>query len=322
MFKSKFFIYLQYLIFILASIYLINYCFKNIDFNKFYSILLKGNYSMAFWVFVSSVTVYVSRINRWSIILSKVNESIPFMNNFSSIAVGYLVSFFFPRGGEIVKCLVLKKTDNLIIQKSLISTFFERLTDIICLGLLICLLLFLEFYSDSKLVTNILNLTQLFSNNKIWYVIICVAIFGVLLLLFYKKIKYNWFVTLMNHLKEMLNLVSNIKFLAHSIFIWINYFLMTYLWFFVFVETSNLSLLQALQVSLIGSVARSIPLPGGALGAYHAAVAYALVKMNIDKEIALSLTFIIHGFQTAFTFLAGIIGIYWLAIVKKIYRIK
>jgi uncharacterized membrane protein YbhN (UPF0104 family) len=73
---------------------------------------------------------------------------------------------------------------------------------------------------------------------------------------------------------------------------------------------------------MVGTIARSLPLPGGAVGAYHLAVAYALTAMNIDKETALGLAFIIHGFQTIYTIFAGIIAIVWLFVFDKSYRIK
>lgn len=320
--KPKIFIYFQYLLFLICSIFLVYYCYNNFDFNKFQTILSMGNYTVAIWVLLSSVLVYISRIYRWNIILSKVNENISFMNNFSSVAIGYLVSFFFPRGGEVVKCLILKKTDSLTIEKSLIATFFERFTDIIFLALYASLLFVLEYYYQSKLVTNLINPMSVFKTNKVWLILLSVLLIGLISYFVYKKIRNYWLNNIVNHLKELFSLVTNLKFITHSIFIWFNYFLMTYLWFFVFESTSNLTVLQAFQVSLIGAVARSIPLPGGALGAYHAAIAFALTSMNIEKEIALSLGFIIHGFQTLFTFLAGFIGLFWLVIVKKIYRIK
>jgi uncharacterized membrane protein YbhN (UPF0104 family) len=73
---------------------------------------------------------------------------------------------------------------------------------------------------------------------------------------------------------------------------------------------------------MLGTVARSLPLPGGAVGAYHITVAYGLHSMNIDNETALSLAFIIHGFQTLFTILAGTVAVVWLFVIRKNYRIK
>ncbi len=324
MFKSKIFVIIQYLLFIIASAWLIKYCFNKIDINSFYNILIKGNYWMAFWVFLFSILVYISRILRWQIILNKVDEKIGFMNNFSAVALGYMVSFIFPRGGELVKCAVLKKTNGLSLHKSISSIFFERLVDIFCLFILIVSLIFGESISKKYLMLSWINPEKFLQGNNIW-ILIAFGIIGILVLAyFYNKFKHknNWLITFLNNIKLLLVLLSNLRFLAHTIFIWVSYFLMTYLWFFVFKQTANLSFFQTFQIMMVGTIARSLPLPGGAVGAYHLAVAFALTTMNIDKETALGLAFIIHGFQTIFTIFAGIIAIIWLFVFDKSYRIK
>jgi len=324
MFKSKIFVVIQYLVFIVASAWLVKYCFNKIDVNSFYNTLIKGNYWMAFWVFLFSVLVYISRILRWQIILNKVDENIGFMNNFSAVALGYLVSFIFPRGGEVVKCAVLKKTNDLSLHKSISSIFFERIIDSLCLLLLVLSLFLLEIFSKKYLILSWIKPEDFFKGNKIW-ILVSIGLLGLITLVyFYKKYKYqnNWLITFLNNIKLMFALLSNWKFLAQTLFIWISYFLMTYLWFFVFNQTSNLTFLQSFQIMIVGVIARSLPLPGGAVGAYHLAVAYALTTMNIDKETALGLAFIIHGFQTIFTIFAGIIAIIWLFVFDKSYRIK
>lgn len=321
-FKSKIFVAIQYLIFIGASIFLLKYCIEKIDFNTFYLTLSKGNYWVAAGVFVFSVFSYVSRIFRWQIILNRVNENPSFMNNFSAVALGYLVSFIFPRGGEVVKCMVLNKTDNLTINKSISSTFFERIIDSLCLLTLIAAVLTLETINNNKLIINLIDLSKFSPNVKLWWLVII----GILVLLlgykFYIKFKNKWLVSFINNLKQMIGLLTHYKFTLHTIFIWLSYYLMTYLWFFVFEPTSNLSLFQAFQIMMLGTVARSLPLPGGAVGAYHLTVAYGLHAMKIDNETAMSLAFLIHGFQTLFTILAGSIALIWLFVINKNYRIK
>ncbi len=324
MFKSKLFLAIQYLFFIGASVWLINYCFHKVDINKFYSALALGNYWIAFIVFLFSILVYVSRITRWNIILKTVDEDISFMNNFSSVALCYLVSFFFPRGGEAVKCLVLNKTDDLSISKSISSTFFERLVDMICLLILIAILFILELINNSNLITQLVNPKSFLQGNKIWFLLALLILGVAIVYVIYKKYKakFTWLFSFIDNLKKMVGLLANIKFTLHTVFIWLSYYLLTYLWFFVFDQTSNLTVFQAFQVMMVGTVARSIPLPAGALGAYHAAVVFALTYMKVDYDIAFSLAFIIHGFQTVFTFMCGLVAIFWLVVVKKIYRIK
>jgi uncharacterized protein (TIRG00374 family) len=323
MFKSKIFVGFQYLIFIVISAVLLKLSFNKIDVNSFYNTLIVGNYWVALWVFIISILAYVSRIYRWNIILKKVNANIGFMNNFSAIAIGYLVSYIFPRGGEVVKCMLLKKTDNLSISQSVSSTFFERIVDLLCLVILLVFVFGAEFITNNYLITNLVNPNQFIKNYRIWAVIAVGIIIAIIGFVIYNKFKTKdtWLVGFINNLKEMLSLLVNIRFSLHTIFIWLSYYLMTYLWFFVFESTSNLSLFQAFQIMMIGTVARSLPLPGGAIGAYHLAIVFGLTAMGIDKELALGMSFIIHGFQTIFTVFAGFVGIVWL-FINKTYRIR
>ena len=185
-------------------------------------------------------------------------------------------------------------------------------------------LFLLEILSKKYLILSWIKPEDFLKGNKIW-ILVSIGLLGLIALVyFYRKYKYqnNWLITFLNNIKLMFALLSNLKFLAHTLFIWISYFLMTYLWFFVFEQTSNLTFLQSFQIMIVGVIARSLPLPGGAVGAYHLAVAYALTTMNIDKETALGLAFIIHGFQTIYTIFAGIIAIIWLFVFDKSYRIK
>ena len=191
MFKSKIFVIIQYIFFIIASAWLLKYCFNKIDVNSFYNILIKGNYWMAFWVFLFSVLVYISRILRWQIILNKVDEKIGFMNNFSAMAAGYLVSFIFPRGGEVVKCAILKKTNDLSLQKSISSIFFERIIDSLSLLLLVLSLFILELFTKKYLILSWIAPEKYLNGTKIWFL----ATAGIIVLLmmgyFYRKFKYT-----------------------------------------------------------------------------------------------------------------------------------
>ena len=266
MFKSKVFVVIQYLLFIIASVWLVKYCFNKIDVNSFYNILIKGNYWMAFWVFLVSVLVYIARILRWQIILTKVDEKINFMNNFSAVALGYLVSFIFPRGGEVVKCAVLKKTNGLSLHKSISSIFFERIIDSLSLLFLLLSLFIIEIFTNKYLILSWINPEKNLQGNNIW-ILVSIVIIGLSVLAYlYHKFKHqnNWLITFLNNIKLLFALISNIEFLTHTLIIWISYFLMTYLWFFVFEQTSSLTFLQSFQIMIVGVIARSIPLPGAA----------------------------------------------------------
>src|ERR1019366_904470 len=74
-------------------------------------------------------------------------------------------------------------------------------------------------------------------------------------------------------LKEGLTSITMLKqkklFILYTFLIWVCYYLMTYFWFFVFKETSVLTLGACLTILSIGTIGRSVPIQGGGMGAYH-----------------------------------------------------
>ncbi|MES2654667.1 MAG: lysylphosphatidylglycerol synthase transmembrane domain-containing protein [Bacteroidota bacterium] len=324
MFKSKTILIIQYIAFALISVGLVYYCFGKIDLSTFYNTLLKGNYSILFLVTIVSLVVYYIRIKRWQYLLKSLHYKLAFNTGFASLASCYLVSFVVPRAGEIVRCAITKQTDKIDLTANATSIIFERLVDILCLFILLVSLLGIELFIDTKILLNWIDFNSYVLLIKKYAFLGIIGVVAVGIFLYLNKIqKINQFlIKLWLDIKILLQYATNIGFLAQTLAIWCCYFLMTYLWFFVFESTSQLSLLQALQITLVGSLARSLPLPGGAMGAYHLAVALALNKMHIDNETALSLAFIIHGFQTVYTFFVGSTSLTWLLLTNKIYRIK
>jgi uncharacterized protein (TIRG00374 family) len=318
MVKANFLSVFKYLIFILIGFLLIYFSLKKIDLAEFYKSFSNGNYWIGLVVFMVSCLVYFIRIKRWNLILNQVNENATFMNNFSAIAFGYLVSFVVPRGGEVVRLVSIKKTDAVPLGKSIPSVVFERLVDVFCLAILITGVLLSEYFSANRLFLN-LNLSQYFIQEKLLYLVGLGLLFLALAWILFKKFKekLSWFIDYFHSTKTVFYLVKNLKFVSYTILIWFGYFLMTYLWFYIFNETQHLSIFQAFQVMVVGTMARSIPLPGGSIGAYHLAVAFALTSMQINNETALALAFVIHGFQTLFTIIFGLVGLIWLFFNNK-----
>ncbi len=324
MLKSKPIVVAQYLLFIAISFWLIYFSFSKVDLVDFYEKLLTGNYSLLVLVFIVSVVVYIIRVKRWQFLLNILQQNLSFKRGFAALASCYLVSFAIPRAGEIVRCLITKRTDSIDLASNGISIVFERLVDILCLFMLLVCVLGIEFLSESKILINWIDFGSYLVVIKKYAFLLGIIIFSLTVFLYLNKInRIKLFVLkIWNHLKHLLAYAKNWSFIMQTFSIWLCYFFMTYLWFFVFKSTSQLSLVNALQITLVGSLARSLPLPGGAMGAYHIAVAFALNKMGIDNETALALAFIIHGFQSIFTLLMGGGSLIWLSLNNKIYFIK
>ena len=123
---------------------------------------------------------------------------------------------------------------------------------------------------------------------------------------YYKKLK-----NILNDLKDGLTSLREIKdktpFILHTIFIWAMYILMTYVCFFAIKETSNLTLLDGVYMTIIGGLGMIVPSQGG-IGSYHLAVKTGLTGIGIAVQPALMFAFAVHTAQTLMTILFGIIS--------------
>jgi len=102
---------------------------------------------------------------------------------------------------------------------------------------------------------------------------------------------------------------------AHSLFIWLMYYLMVYVVFFALPETSNLTISDGIFIMAVGSLGMVAPVPGG-MGAYHGAVMLGLFLLGIPKEVGLSFAVIVHTTQTLLALITGPIAIFMTSLAK------
>lgn len=312
MFKSKTTIFIQYVLFLLVGYFLVRHCFKNINLNELTEKLKSGNYYIAFPVLLISLLVYFFRIQRWNILLNSLEIPVKKNNQFIALSLCYLVNFAVPRFGEITRAIVLKRTDKVAINESLATIVFERTADLFCLGILTVVALFSETYQHSDVVIQFVKKASEINFPAtillLFFLCILVAI-GILIKLLKKKnIVSLWISGFISSFKKLLKIKHISRFSFYTILIWFCYYLMTYLWFFTFTDSSSLSFYKAFQVMLIGTFARTIPVQAGSAGVYHNAVSYTLNLMGLSLITGNALAIIIHGFQTLFTIVIGAIA--------------
>lgn len=316
--------FISFILLLLLGILLFWLSFRQIKLHEIILVLSKGNYEIAIPVFAISLTGYWFRIKRWQLMLNAIQLKAPSNQLFASLCVGYLVNYAFPRLGEITRCLLLKRTARLPVDKTLITIIAERTFDTICLLFLslVAWIIYADLASDffSRQIWN--PLAQKFSNS-IHFLIFIGAAFVLLALLIWRlrKISGNkmaskmeeWKITFLN----MLNIELKSLFFLYTVCIWSCYLLMTFLWFFIFDESSHLQLSDAFLVMIIGSIGRSIPIQGGGMGAYHFLVSQSLLLFGIPLLTGNALALVIHGAQSILTFVTGIICYLWILVIFK-----
>lgn len=310
--------YLSYTIYMLAGLMFMWAAVSNVSINEVIEVLQKGNYILAIPVLAVSVSGYVLRITRWQLMLKQLNVHINKKTLLASLCIGYGVNYAVPRLGELTRCALLRKSHQLPLDKSLISIALERLVDTLCLLILLVMLVLL--YSA--------DVTQFIYSN-IWVqlqgrftythaIIFSLLLLSVAIAIYFVYLKARKsFLFYKNITSQLLSALLIPSFWIYTTSIWICYYLMTYLWFFTFTETSILTVGDAFFIMIIGSIGRSVPIQGGGLGAYHFLVAHACVLLGISLTAGNALAIVIHGIQSVFTLvLTGIAYIWYVKTYK------
>lgn len=272
-----------------------------------------------------SFLVYVLRVLRWQMLIKALGQKASFGNALSALSIGYFVNFFFPRLGEVTRCLSLKKQYRIPFIQLLGTVIIERVIDIVSLFIVLLLTIILQFNQIIEFVTN--NIFFPFYDGIIVKIIdgngkMLIIVLGAISILFFLFLSFRRYirekspkliVQFFQGLKEGLYTIAKLQqkklFLLYTLLIWVCYYFMTFLWFFVMKETLVLSWGASLTILSIGTIGRSVPIHGGGMGAYHFLVTNVVLLYGIDEHSGKMLATLIHGGQTIFTFAMGIVGL-------------
>ncbi|MBO9698989.1 MAG: flippase-like domain-containing protein [Sporocytophaga sp.] len=266
---------------------------------------------------------HLSRARRWNLLMEPLGYKPKLYRTFIGLMIGYFANLVIPRMGEVTRCAVLNRTDNVPVDKAFGTVVAERIFDFICLLILISLSLILEFDRFSSFLSEkILNketptAEASLTSSPLFFasilLVICVSGF----ILFRNKIKklsiyQKGFDFVTNFLKGILEGFMSVRklsrrkeFVFHTLFIWVCYYFMTYLVFFSMDATSLLSPIAGLVILVVGGLGMSAPVQGG-IGAFHKLVTAALEGFyNVDKEDGMAFSFVIHGSQTMTIVIVG-----------------
>ncbi len=113
-----------------------------------------------------------------------------------------------------------------------------------------------------------------------------------------------------NGLKTITKLKRKGEFIFHTVFIWLNYALMTWVVVFSLESTSHLTFGNSIFILVIGGLAMSAPVPSG-LGAFHYIVSRGLLFVNgIPIEDGLAYALLTHESQLIFVAIVGAISFF------------
>ena len=252
--------------------------------------------------------------------------------SFLAVMVCYLGNMAIPRLGEVARCTIMKKEENIPVTFSLGTVITDRLLDLFMLMLFTMFLLAMQF--------NLLkSYFSQFIDNKLpflitlWPYLILAGIIGLLLILFvirkskkednpnsvYFKIKQKT-IELISGVKAIKNVENPLGFWLSTLGIWALYFAMLYVISFGYAPTAELSLMAGIAVLVMGSLGMAAPVNNG-IGAYQALVASILVIYGISHNDGYVFAVVSHGSQVVSVIIFGFLSLLILNFRKKKKRI-
>ncbi len=310
---------IKYILLLVVGITLLILAFQGQNVDQLISDLTKADYKWVAASLLGCFAAHILRAWRWKMMITSLGHGTPSLLNVCyAVMIGYMANVAFPRMGEISRCGVINKTDNIPIVKLIGTVIVERIVDLLMLAIVLALGIILQFdlLSDFlydnvlvKLDGNAGNLTVL-----VFAALILVLAIGLLYLLLKKKklgIRnriYSFFMDVKSGVLSVKDLHNKGGFILSSVVIWLLYGLSTYLCFFALEATSGLDILASLSVLVFSSLGMIVPVQGG-IGAFHYMVSEGLMVYNIPKTDGLAYALLIHSSQTLLILFAGAISV-------------
>lgn len=323
---------LRYIFFFCLGLGLLLLAFRNQDPSELFSELLKVEF---IWVVISMIfgaLAIVSRAIRWLNLIESLGYSSSKANSIYAVAIGYLSNIAIPRAGEITRCTSLNQTEKVPIDKLFGTIILERIIDLLILIGIIGVTFILKFnYIREFFLSAFNNFNQQELINIILIILCTIILLSLSFLAFKNQIKSfsiydrirQFFIGFKDGVKSFSQVKNKFNFWAHTVFIWVMYFAMTYVCFFCIPATSQLSLSDGLFIMVIGGIGMVIPTPGG-FGSYHLAVQSGLMllgiredTLHINTDIGLLFATTVHSAQTLMTLVFGSVSLFLLVIHKK-----
>jgi glycosyltransferase 2 family protein len=317
---------LKFIAFLFVGIVLLWFAFLNVNFTRLVADLKEANYTWLLLSVLFGFFAFVSRARRWVLLIHPLGFNPSLRTSFYSLMTGYLANLALPRIGEITRCVALGKKEKIPVDQLIGTVVIERTIDFLSLLFIMVILIFTSgnqinlFLKESILVPiqqklfSVIGVTWI-----IWVILFTLLIIMLLLTIRYKKSlrKIRFFSKLfdvargiINGLKTITNLKRKWEFVFHTIFIWLNYTLMTWVVVFSLESTSHLTLGDSIFLLVIGGLAMSAPVQSG-LGAFHYIISRGLlIVKGIPLEDGLVYALLTHESQLIFVAIIGTISFF------------
>ena len=238
------------------------------------------------------------RAYRWNILLKPLGYNLLTHRTYIAVMVGYFANNLVPRLGEVTRCGILKKNDNVSMTSAFGSVVAERALDLLMLILLAGITFIVEFdklhgFVLEKINENVPDSSSTY-NMAFTFVGILIAL-AVIAFFLFKMMKEKFhrnglYIKVRQLIKELLEGFLSIRkldnqtaFWLSTVGIWVLYYLMLIVVFFAFPPTKSLPLVAGLTLLIMSGLGMSAPVQGG-IGVFHILVSSVLVLYGLSPE--------------------------------------
>lgn len=289
------------------------------------------------WVILSVIISFLShfiRAYRWNYLLENYSYKTDLWTSNAAVFIGYLANYGLPRMGEVSRCAVVSKYNNIPLDIALGTVIAERVVDLLLMFVLFILVVLFQ-YNDLQSLLNKYILDPV--SEKFSLIHLIMLLVGVLLviLIFYWVNKSNRqrkqentsslfhkiFQVVQNLMAPLLR-IHKIKqplaFWTMSIVIWLLYFLSMYFCALSMSDLKHITFLNIMVLFLFGTIG-VIVTPGG-IGAYHFLITELLVFYGIQNASAVAFPWLVWGTQFLMVLLLGGLSFILLPIIHSNYK--
>jgi uncharacterized membrane protein YbhN (UPF0104 family) len=264
--------------------------------------------SFAFWL----------RAVRWRKLLLPIDGSITRMTAFNGINIRNISNFVFPRIGEFIRCGVITRRSEPVspddpehkkasYDKVLGTVVLERSWELLVMLLLLAVVVVGGFNRfGGFFVEQIWTPMAQRLDFSIWWIVAVLAVAGVAgcyALWRYRDTNpvfskvWGIFRGILQGFASCLKMDRKWMFFAYTAFIWMTYWLMAASTVWAAPFLSELDLIDALFLSLVGGLGFAVPVPGG-IGAFHFIISLALSAIyGIPTELGIIYATLSHTSQ-------------------------
>lgn len=303
---------------------LLYFSFKAVSWADFIDGIRNCRWEYVMLAMVASIVAAWLRGIRWRQLLLPIDPSTKKITTFNAVNIGYIANFVFPRIGEFVRCGVITrrseptedgKEKKASYDKVLGTVVLERGWDMLSMLTLLVVLLCARWEKfGSFFITEMWEpISERISFSIWWLVAVLIAAMTAAGIFIWRSRERNpfcrrlWGVLtgLMKGFSSCLKMDRKWIFFAQTAAIWGMYWAMATATMWAIPDLDGLNVIDALFLSLAGSLGWLIPVPGG-FGAFHFVVSLALQAIyGIPFELGIIFATLSHESQAITMALAG-----------------